>query len=79
MAVRQRRAAAASELADPRLHEMRTKWWPEWTVWRSRGSDGTPKSWCATHRGPSMTLMEPTADALEKALSGDPLSSLICR
>lgn len=68
--------AAASELADPRLQEMREAWWPTWCIWRSRNSDGAPNEWCATRRPeggkPGMTLIEPTADALETALQREP-------
>jgi hypothetical protein len=72
IAMKRKRAATASPPADPELQALRAKWAPEWTVWRSRGSDGEPKSWCATRRDPSMTLMEPTADALEAALIRHP-------
>jgi hypothetical protein len=55
------------------VEEIQQRWGPEWLVWRSRNSTGEPNEWCATRRGvgrePSMTLMEPTADALEEALS----------
>lgn len=63
---------AVSTPQDITLEEMRQRWGPEWRVWRSRNSDGEPNEWCATRRGRgrelSMTLMEPTAGELEKAL-----------
>jgi hypothetical protein len=70
--VKRKRTTTASPPIDPQLQTLRDKWAPEWTVWRSRSSDGEPKSWCATRRDPSMTLMEPTADALEAALTDHP-------
>jgi hypothetical protein len=48
------------------------KAYPGWRVWRSVNQDGRPSWWVASRMtaeaGPSETVMEPTADALEAAL-----------
>jgi hypothetical protein len=65
-----------------RLDDVRRRWAPEWRVWRSHDQAGEPNEWCATRRGdrdePSMTLMEPTADALEEALSRESADAEDC-
>jgi hypothetical protein len=69
----ERLAAKTSQASDaPQLVALRERWSPQWCIWRSRNSDGEPNEWCATHREPNMTLMEPTADALEAALTRHP-------
>jgi hypothetical protein len=56
---------------DPELQALQGRWAPKWRIWRSRDGEDL-RGWCATRRGQgremSRTLMEPTAEALEKAL-----------